>query len=180
MDKLNESRPMTEAEQKLLALALGYSTIQFIDDATLAAVQKVQRERVPEEAIAEYRQATMRALAANEEYRATEARLDLPSFLRQEIERECHKTWQEQVATRYVYTGVRASDEQERVMREAFSVPLIGRNAGGGPPPQKVVHDTALACGLPEIHGFYGYHFKRHEFVHEPGATEREPDEWKR
>jgi hypothetical protein len=176
---------MTDAERLLLDLTLerdaerGGSCYQNHDPIGDAA-RAVLRERTKQSAIDEYKSARMAFLAASQDFRDARGSIGLPGFISSELDEQCEQEHREQIAARYVYTGVRASDEQERVMREAFSVPLIGRNAGGGPPPQKVVHDTALACGLPEIRGFYGYHFKRHEFVHEPGANEREPDEWKR
>jgi hypothetical protein len=78
----------------------------------------------------------------------------------------------------YFYTGVQATEEQERAMRRSFGVPYIVVSQFATPCPEETVHACALACGLPEIRGFYGYDFTEHQFLRMPGADQGEPDHW--
>jgi hypothetical protein len=75
----------------------------------------------------------------------------------------------------YVRTGVRASDDEEKIMRDVYSTPLIA--IGGRPPPApwKTVHAMALTHELPEIPGHYGYDFEAHEFIRLPDAALAKP-----
>ena len=70
----------------------------------------------------------------------------------------------------YVYTGQAADAESEKRMRAALATPMI--QVGNALPqhPSATLHREALAAGLPEIPGTYGYDFKRHEFIRLPDA----------
>lgn len=63
----------------------------------------------------------------------------------------------------YKYTGVSATEDEEKSIRcAAISVsghlkPNTNLN--------ETIHGFALSHGLPEIQGYYGYDFKRHEFI---------------
>lgn len=62
-------------------------------------------------------------------------------------------------------TGVFLTDEEVVRVRSAASMPYI--IVGGMAPqsPQQVVHNIALAKGLPEITGYYGANLKTKEIV---------------
>ena len=78
----------------------------------------------------------------------------------------------------FVYLGVAATEPEEKSMQAAFRVPLMVIGSYLPTSPHEVVHACALRHGLPDIVGFYGYDFGKHEFVRMPGATHGEPDKW--
>lgn len=81
-------------------------------------------------------------------------------------------------ANGYFYTGKRATDDEERVMREAYKSPYIIVGNYAPPNPAETVHAIALHNGLPDIVGHYGYDFGEHEFIRLPDADQGEPDKW--
>lgn len=69
------------------------------------------------------------------------------------------------MADEWVYTGVSATEEQEkRLRRPSISNGLFGF-AVRQPSRHEEIHACALERGLPQIVGFYGYDFGRHEFI---------------
>lgn len=78
----------------------------------------------------------------------------------------------------FYYTGIAASKEEERAMRDAYKVPLMVIGNSVPPSPEEVMHACALGHGLPEIVGYYGYDYQRHEFIRLPDADKGEPDKW--
>jgi hypothetical protein len=67
----------------------------------------------------------------------------------------------------YVYTGVAATATEESTMRSPRLVMGFGPFSPA-PSYQARIHACALTHGLPEIPGFYGYDFERHEFIRMP------------
>lgn len=66
------------------------------------------------------------------------------------------------------YTGVSATEEQEHRMRGAglnLAAARLGLRLRGS---QETVHACALAAGLPEIPGYYGYDFTARQFIRAP------------
>lgn len=70
----------------------------------------------------------------------------------------------------FVYTGVQATEEEEQEMRQpVITSGLFGfLGSGGGPGRYEKIHACALKHELPEIPGYYGYDFERHEFIRRP------------
>ncbi len=75
----------------------------------------------------------------------------------------------------YFCTSVYATPEEIAVMRAEYQKPLA-RIGGVWPQPEKLVHTTALAHGLPEIRGHYGCDFRDGEFLREQDAGEPTTD----
>lgn len=73
---------------------------------------------------------------------------------------------------RFVYTGVRASELEEAQM--ANPPPMIVVMGYVTPTQAEIMHQCALAHGLPDIHGHYGYDFAEHEFIRLPESIEKE------
>lgn len=63
-------------------------------------------------------------------------------------------------------TGVFATKEEAKNIREAFNMPIMYLSGGTpiGGNPRKLLHSTALFHGLPEIQGYYGLG-KNNEFI---------------
>lgn len=72
----------------------------------------------------------------------------------------------------YVYTGVAATAEEESTLREPVLVMSFGPSCNALSQVEKI-HSCALAHELPEIPGYYGYDFERHEFVRMPFEQEQ-------
>jgi len=53
-------------------------------------------------------------------------------------------------------TGKQLTREQIEEVKAAMRTPLVALNAGMPQSPAKLVHQYALAHGLPEIRGYYG------------------------
>lgn len=69
----------------------------------------------------------------------------------------------------YVYTQVAATADEEMQMRQSavnVTSSLFGPMSGSNP--REKIHAYALGHGLPEIPGWYGYDFERHEFIRMP------------
>lgn len=68
-------------------------------------------------------------------------------------------------------TGVYATEDEIKRMKDEYATPLIV--VGGRVPcPALVMHQCALAHGLPEIEGHYGCDFRDGEFLREKNALE--------
>lgn len=81
----------------------------------------------------------------------------------------------EQVAANgFVYTGVAATEDEERSMRERPPVIVVGGWVPEGP--AEVMHRCTMAHGLPDIRGSYGYDFAKHEFIRLPGSLDAPTD----
>lgn len=64
---------------------------------------------------------------------------------------------------RFVYTGVRASElEEAQMANPPEPLTMMGYRT---PTQAEIMHQCALAHGLPDIYGFYGYDFEEHEFL---------------
>ncbi len=73
---------------------------------------------------------------------------------------------------RFVYMGVRASEIEEEQMQNPPACDPKDLPGGFTLPSQaQVMHGVALANGLPDIHGFYGYDFEEHSFIKLPQST---------
>lgn len=77
----------------------------------------------------------------------------------------------------YFCTGVMATPEEVERMKAEYKKP-VAKIGGVWPEPEKVVHQAALAHGLPEIAGFYGCDFRDGEFIREKDALDRPVDAW--
>lgn len=69
--------------------------------------------------------------------------------------------------TEFVYTGVAATADEESTMRAPVLVMQFGPSCNAASQLLKI-HCCALAHGLPEIPGWYGYDFKAHQFIRMP------------
>jgi len=70
---------------------------------------------------------------------------------------------------RFVYTGISATELEEQQMQNPPE--FVSIVPAYQPPTQaEIMHSAALAHGLPDIHGFYGYDFEEHEFIKLPGS----------
>ena len=65
----------------------------------------------------------------------------------------------------YDYTGVGATDDEEKQMRARRPLPMLAARFGPRPEPHELIHSFALAHGLPEVSGFYGYDFEERQFI---------------
>lgn len=74
---------------------------------------------------------------------------------------------------RFVYTGVAASELEEQQMANPPPVMVIGGSVT--PTQAEIMHQCALANGLPDIHGFYGYDFEQREFIKLPQSMVKLP-----
>lgn len=81
-------------------------------------------------------------------------------------------------ANGYFYCGVRATEQEEKAMQQAYRTPYIVIGSYLPSPPEETVHAIALSHGLPEIVGHYGYDFGEHDFIRLPDADKGEPDKW--
>lgn len=68
----------------------------------------------------------------------------------------------------FVYTGVAATPEEETRLRQPIMTSGLFGFSSGGPSLESKIHACALTHGLPEIPGYYGYDFERHEFIRMP------------
>jgi hypothetical protein len=75
---------------------------------------------------------------------------------------------------RFVYSGVSASELEEAQM--ANPPPFMIVMGYATPTQAEIMHACALANGLPDIHGHYGYDFAEREFIRLPESTEKAPD----
>lgn len=71
----------------------------------------------------------------------------------------------------YIGTGVLATEVEVRLMREAFSMPVMRIGGHWPKEPWLVVHEYAIRHGLPELVGHYGCDFSRREFIRERDAV---------
>ena len=76
--------------------------------------------------------------------------------------------------TNYFYTGVRATESEEHDMLNPLPYMVIGGSVTESSAEQ--IHRMALARGLPEIRGYYGYDFKEHEYIRLLDALDSAPD----
>lgn len=63
------------------------------------------------------------------------------------------------------YTGVKATPEQVKNIRDTAALPVMKIGDYAPPTPQQITHDYALIQGLPEIEGYYGIDLTTGEFV---------------
>ena len=73
---------------------------------------------------------------------------------------------------RFVYLDVSASELEEQQMANPPPVSDIGRGQLS-PSQAQLMHAIALAHGLPDIHGFYGYDFEERSFIKLPQSKEK-------
>ena len=78
----------------------------------------------------------------------------------------------------HVYTDISATADEESQMRQAFQNPFIVIGRVLPTPPEEIVHKCALAHGLPELQGCWGYDFQKHKFACLPDSRFGEPDKW--
>lgn len=69
----------------------------------------------------------------------------------------------------YVCTGVYATEAEALEIKNEQSMPFA-KILGSWPGPEKLIHRLALAHGLPEIPGYYGFDFRDREFIRVPDA----------
>jgi hypothetical protein len=75
---------------------------------------------------------------------------------------------------RFTYTGVQATEMEEAQMANPPTAKPGELPFGMTLPSQaEVMHQVALAHGLPDIHGFYGYDFEEREFLKLHDAREK-------
>lgn len=75
---------------------------------------------------------------------------------------------------RFVYTDVGATElEEQQMANPPEPLQMMGYST---PTQAQIMHACALANGLPDIHGFYGYDFAEHEFIRLPQSKEKEPE----
>jgi len=66
----------------------------------------------------------------------------------------------------YEYTGKSATLDQDQAIRAAGIDPLAARRGPRqGKSQSELIHEAALAAGLPDFEGMCGYDLGRHEFI---------------
>lgn len=74
---------------------------------------------------------------------------------------------------RFVYTGVGASElEEQQMANPPAPLTVMGYTT---PTQAEIMHQCALANGLPDIHGHYGYDFAEREFIKLPQSMVKPP-----